>query len=113
VTVGSNILFTVDRPHAGENNLDSVLLRGDKSTFNSLVKQLKDNPALKVQLVGRASLEGPGDAKQAAAYNQMLGLRRATLVKTELIKNGIGRTGLRILRCGNSARNAIWKVTAW
>jgi hypothetical protein len=90
VTVGAEILFTVDRPKPGDNSLGSTLFRGDRSAFDSLVKQLKADTTMKVQLVGRASPEGPGDAEQRAAYNQALGLRRAQLVKNELIKNGIG-----------------------
>lgn len=84
-TVGAEILFKVGHPAEGEQDFDGALYQGDHAEFNRLLKSLKDDPEMKVQLVGGASIEGP------VPVNWKLGGLRARMVKTELVKNGISR----------------------
>ena len=78
------IFFRKDKPAIGVNTasgLDGSLTDQGKINFSELVKQLRDNPSLKVQLVGRASPEGSDD------YNLALGQRRAEMIADALVKN--------------------------
>jgi len=91
-TLGAEILFKVDHPAEHEQDFDGVLYQGGRTEFDRLLKSLKDDPAMKVQLVGGASIEGPGSTpEEKAQYNQKLGGRRAQMVRAELVKNGISR----------------------
>ena len=91
-TVGAEILFKVGHPAEGEQDFDGALYHGDRTEFNRLLKSLKDSPAMRVQLVGGASIEGPGRSPEdKARLNRKLGGRRAWMVAAELMKDGISR----------------------
>ena len=88
--IGSHeVFFQFDRP-AGESTssteFDRALTGEGKTNFELLVEQLKADPALKVQLVGAASTEGPED------YNFDLAKRRALAVANALERAGIDRS---------------------
>ena len=76
-----DIFFNLNRPQQGEtaDALISVTTAVGKDNFDALVKSLKADPGLKVQLVGRASPEG------TKAFNLDLGARRARLIAEALI----------------------------
>ena len=80
------MFFRKDKPALGVNTAaglgDSLTDQG-KANFNELVKQLRDDPTVKVQLVGRASPEGSDE------YNLALGQRRAEMIADALVQNGI------------------------
>jgi hypothetical protein len=79
------IRFRFDRPAAAGGTLADSLSGEGRTQFDALLAQLRADPALKVQLVGRASAEGP------AAYNLALGRRRAALIAAALGREGIAR----------------------
>lgn len=56
-----------------------------KSVWPILLEQLQGNPSLALQLVGKASPEGP------ETYNLDLAQRRAQLVMEVLVDKGVGR----------------------
>jgi hypothetical protein len=80
------IFFQKDKPSAKAFSSaalgDNLTVEGN-ANFRELVAQLKGNPALKVQLVGKASPEGP------EPYNLDLGKRRAELIADALLGEGI------------------------
>jgi outer membrane protein OmpA-like peptidoglycan-associated protein len=80
-----DILFKLDRPREGEDAaaLSSATTSEGKANFDALVRRLKGDATLKVQLVGRASPEG------TEAYNLDLGARRARMVAEALKAAGI------------------------
>lgn len=81
------IFFQFDRPTAtqtGSAGLRASATSTGLAGFDSLVAQLKADPALRVQLVGRASPEGSDE------YNLALAGRRATLVAEALEAAGVG-----------------------
>ena len=80
-----DIFFKLDRPQDGETaaSLTSATTAEGKANFDLLVTNLKADPTLKVQLVGRASPEG------TEAYNVDLGARRARMVAEALKGAGI------------------------
>jgi hypothetical protein len=83
------IFFNFDKPAPGASGkaaLDKSLTSKGKSNLAELVKQLRDDPTLKVQLVGRASPEGD------VAYNLQLGERRAQMIAEALVSEGIDRS---------------------
>lgn len=73
----------------GWGKTEATLLRSlttaSKSAWPVLLEQLKSNPSLVLQLVGKASPEGP------EAYNLDLAQRRAQLVMEVLVDKGVGR----------------------
>jgi hypothetical protein len=75
------IFFKKDKPGVGASaaTLDANLTDQGKANFSELANQLRDNPALKVQLVGRTSPEGEPD------YNMSLGQRRAEMIAATLV----------------------------
>ena len=79
------IFFKLDRPFPGEGGtaLPRAATTEGKDNFDALVAAMKADPALKVQLVGRASPEGSVD------YNRALGTRRARIVAAALKDAGI------------------------
>ena len=80
------MFFRKDKPAVGVNTasaLDDSLTDQGKLNFNELLEQLRGDPTVKVQLVGRASPEGSEE------YNRALGQRRAELIADALAKNGI------------------------
>jgi hypothetical protein len=81
----TSIFFKRDRPSASESNapVASVTTGEGKTNFDALVARLKAEPALRVQLVGRASPEGD------EAYNLELGARRARLIADALKAAGV------------------------
>ncbi len=82
----TEIFFRLDRPAAwetGASSLASAATSTGLANFRQLVVDLQANPALRVQLVGRASPEGTDD------YNLDLGARRARLVAAALSDAGI------------------------
>jgi hypothetical protein len=83
----AEIFFRFDRPALSETG-GAALARaatGEGMTnFQRLVSDLRADPTLRVQLVGRASAEGPEE------YNLDLAARRARLVAQALIDAGIG-----------------------
>ncbi|MDQ3773315.1 MAG: DUF4157 domain-containing protein [Pseudomonadota bacterium] len=83
------IFFQRDKPSpqaAGKRALSDSLTAEGSANFKELVTQLRDNPALKVQLVGRASPEGSDE------YNIALGQRRAEMIADALEGEGIDPT---------------------
>ncbi|HEY0986980.1 MAG TPA: DUF4157 domain-containing protein [Kofleriaceae bacterium] len=83
------IFFHQDRPHPGEGAgaLGSASTSRGKANFDALVKKLKADPTLVVQLVGRASPEGPKGSEET--YNRDLGARRARTVAAALKAAGV------------------------
>ena len=81
------IFFKLDRPLAGEGGaaLASAATAEGKDNFDALVLAMQADPALKVQLVGRASPEGSEE------YNRTLGARRARMVAAALKEAGVAR----------------------
>ncbi len=80
------IFFQKDRPRPGDSGdtaLNTSLTGEGRGKFDELVKQLKGNPALRVQLLGRASPEGTDE------YNSELAKRRAELIAERLEAKGI------------------------
>ncbi len=80
------IFFRFDRPRTTETKASA--LKGCTTSkgyrnFEELVAQMKLDSTLRVQLVGKASPEGP------YAYNLSLGARRAELAKAALVDMGI------------------------
>ncbi len=72
------IFFRFDRPQASTGEARSVLASDGPDAVTQLQQVLRDNPHLRVQLIGAAS--GEGDA----AYNLDLGRRRAEWVAQQL-----------------------------
>ncbi len=89
VSTSHEVFFQFDRP-AGEATdsaaFDRSVTSEGKTNFDMLVAQLKADPALKVQLIGGASAEGPDP------YNFDLGRRRALAVAAALARAGIDRS---------------------
>lgn len=87
VPAAIEIPFRFDRPKAGETAASALAASLEqpqgRAGFDDLVSRLQADPALRVQLVGRASPEGSDD------YNLQLGARRARLIKAALIEAGI------------------------
>jgi hypothetical protein len=86
VPAPKEIFFEFDRPHVAETNaaaLEPSTTKTGYANFKTLVTQMKSDSTLRVQLVGKASPDGP------AAYNMRLSARRAELVKTALMDKGI------------------------
>lgn len=81
-----DIFFRFDRPHAGEpaSALGAAATGAGKANFDALVKRLKADPTLQVQLTGRASPPG------ADSYNLDLGDRRARMLASALASAGVG-----------------------
>jgi hypothetical protein len=82
----TEIFFKLDRPLPGATGsaaFQASTTSQGQANFSTLVAQLQQDPTLQVQLIGRASPEGP------AAYNQALGERRANLIVEELVRSGI------------------------
>ncbi|UVT17581.1 MAG: DUF4157 domain-containing protein [Nitrospira sp.] len=81
--------FDQDRPMSGWAKTEATLLRSltteSKSVWPILLEQLQGNPSLALQLVGKASPEGP------ETYNLDLAQRRAQLVMEVLVDKGVGR----------------------
>jgi hypothetical protein len=89
VPVSTTVFFEFNEPGTAakdEASLRKSLTSEGSKNFDLLVKELKDNPAFKVQLAGRASSEGP------AWYNVGLAGRRARLVADVLVSLGIDRS---------------------
>ena len=85
-----DVYFKLDRPQEGESvaTLTSATTSEGSVNFDALVKRLKADSALKVQLVGRASPEG------TEAYNVDLAARRARMIAEAL--KGAGISGSQI-----------------
>lgn len=85
----TELFFHQDRPRPGESAsvMRSAMTSKGAANFDALVAKLKANPALVVQLVGRASPEGPRDNPET--YNRDLGERRARIVADALKAAGI------------------------
>jgi hypothetical protein len=80
------ILFHKDKPPttaAGEKGLSDSLTTSGRASLRELVAELRNNPDLKVQLVGRTSPE------HSEAYNIALGQRRAELIAQALASKSI------------------------
>lgn len=80
------IFFRKDKPSpkgAGGAAVGENLTAEGGANFRKLAAELRGNPALKVQLVGRASPEGSDE------YNLALGRRRAELIAAALEGEGI------------------------
>ena len=91
------IFFQKDRPKAsGSKSLGDNLTAEGNTNFSELVAALQADPALKVQLVGRASPEGTDE------YNLALGKRRAELIADALVGAGIDAS-----RIANPAENEL------
>jgi hypothetical protein len=81
------ILFRFDRPQAGAPGaFEPSLAAEGHGGLDALIAQLRADPGLKVQLVGKASAEGP------PPYNVDLSLRRAAAVAAALEGAGIARS---------------------
>jgi hypothetical protein len=83
------INFKKSRPYpgeAGEAKLNDGLIGNGRRHLDKLIAEMKANPALKVQLTGRASPEGSED------YNMRLGKRRALIIARALERAGISRS---------------------
>ncbi len=85
-----DILFKFDRPKPGEpvSALPAATTAAGQAQFDALVAALGANPALKVQLTGRASPPG------TEPYNLELGTRRARMVALALAAAGVGGSRL-------------------
>jgi hypothetical protein len=79
------IFFRLDRPFPGESGsaLKSAATPDGGASFDALVSAMIADTALFVQLVGRASPDGPAD------YNMTLGERRARMVAAALKSAGV------------------------
>lgn len=89
VPAASEIFFNFNRPALGTTGaatLDKDLSSKGRSNFDDLVKSLKADPTLNVQLIGKASPEGEPE------YNLDLGRRRAEMIAQSLEDNGIDRS---------------------
>jgi hypothetical protein len=87
----TEIFFRLDRPRSGETKagfLNATATAEGLKNFKTLVAELQADPALRVQLIGKASPDGPED------YNLTLGARRAELVKAALLDAGISESQL-------------------
>ena len=87
----TEIFFRLDRPRSGETkagSLNTTATAEGLRNFKALVAELSADSALRVQLIGKASPDGPED------YNLALGARRAQLVKAALIDAGIAESRL-------------------
>src|SRR5579872_118824 len=85
VPVAISIPFKLDKPAvgaAGSAALQASMESGGPAALASVIANLKANPDLRVQLVGRASPEGTD------AYNLDLGARRAGLVADAVVEGG-------------------------
>jgi hypothetical protein len=81
--------FRLDKPAAGSTGaaaLQASMAEGGTAALAAMIAALKADPALRVQLVGRASPEGTPE------YNMDLASRRATLVAQGLTDAGISET---------------------
>lgn len=68
---------------------DKSNIRSDaKPTLDKLVKMLKDNPSIKIEVQSHCDSNGP------VPYNQKLSDRRAATVVSYLVKNGISKSRL-------------------
>jgi Domain of unknown function (DUF4157)/OmpA family len=80
------IFFEKDKPSAkstGAKALNDSLTAQGRVSFSELIVQLRDNPAVKVQLVGRTSPE------HSEEYNLALGQRRAEMIAAAIEAEGI------------------------
>jgi hypothetical protein len=87
----TEIFFKLDRPRSGETkagSLNTTATAEGLKNFKALVAELQADPELRMQLIGKASPDGPED------YNLTLGARRAQLVKAALIDAGISESRL-------------------
>ncbi len=73
------IFFRLDHPRPGETGADlSVLTDAGRANLPALAQTLRDNPALRLLLIGSCSEEGD------PAYNYALGQRRAEWLASQL-----------------------------
>jgi Domain of unknown function (DUF4157) len=81
----TEIFYKLDRPLPGEGSgsVGAATTGAGKANFDALVKRLKADPTLKVQLVGRGSPEGGPE------YNLKLGERRARQIAGALKDAGV------------------------
>lgn len=88
------IFFQQDRPRPDEaaGALGSSTTSRGRANFDALVQKLKSDPSLVVQLVGRASPEGPKGSEET--YNRDLGARRARTIAAALKAAGISESRL-------------------
>jgi hypothetical protein len=77
------IHFNFDRPRPSGSSLGDSLDSAGTASFRALVDHLRRDPSLRVELVGRASPEGPSN------YNMDLGARRAQMIAQALRDEGI------------------------
>jgi len=87
----TEIFFKRDRPAPGE--ITGGALKGSATSeglknFEALIANLRADPLLRVQLVGKASPDG------TVEYNQALGERRAQMVRNALMDAGISDSRL-------------------
>jgi hypothetical protein len=84
----TEIFFKLDRPFPGESagSVGSATTSQGKANFDALVKSMKLDPKLVVQIVGRASPEGTEE------YNMVLGERRARMIAAALKAAGISES---------------------
>ncbi len=84
-----SILFKFKRPAEGESGeaaLNDSLFGEGRKNLDGLIAQLKSDPSMMVQLVGRASPEGD------EAFNLNLGGRRARMIAEALKRAGIDQS---------------------
>jgi outer membrane protein OmpA-like peptidoglycan-associated protein len=112
VPASQEIFFLKDRSGIGDRSPGAFLGDGGAAAVRQLQETLKSNPALRVQLIGTASVEGD------AAYNLDLGHRRAQWVASQIpaaqlfdppaddLRPDCARYGTGIVSCGASGANA-------
>lgn len=85
VPVAISIPFKLDKPAAGASGsaaLGASMESAGPAALASIIANLKADPTLRVQLVGRASPEGTD------AYNLDLGARRASMAADAVVQGG-------------------------
>lgn len=85
VPVAVSVPFKLDKPAVGATGsaaLQASMESGGPAALSSVIANLKADPALRVQLVGRASPEGTDE------YNLDLGARRASMVADAVVDGG-------------------------
>jgi len=80
------IHFNFDRPQSSGSSISDSLDGSGAANLMILIGQLRRDPSANVELVGRASPEGP------SGYNMALGERRARMVAQALTDAGISRS---------------------
>jgi peptidoglycan-associated lipoprotein len=97
---GGDLVCPGDAPECIDNlriyfDLNSAEIRPDQiKTMDAIVRILKKNPSIKIEIQGHTDKSYRGQPKQAFEYNKRLSEMRARRIKETLEKMGVGTTNL-------------------